>query len=136
MTKMEQVRLYLRDKPNANGKSRFSDEDIAELLNLNNDSTFGAAALGWLLVSADSGDANVSQSIGNTSESFGQPTERFKVALAMHQYWKAQYEKEQGTGSSAGLWLEMVPDYASNTEGIIAELIEHRKYLRDNWVTA
>ncbi len=136
MTKTEQIRLYLRDKPNAQGKSRFSDEDIAELLVLNNDSIFGAAALGWLLTAAEMSDAAVSASIGNTSESYGQPTERYKISLAMHQYWKAQFDKEQGSPYGGGLWWEMVPDYADGTEGIISELIEHRQYLRDNWIAA
>jgi len=136
MLKTDTVRLYLRDQVKAGVTNRFSDEDVQELLNLNNDSAYGAAALGWLLTAAELTDAPVSASVGNTSESYGGPTERYKVAMSMHQFWKGKYEDEQGNGGSAGLWLELVPDYADGTGGIIAELVEHRQWLQDNWVAA
>ena len=137
MTKTELVRLYLRDPVTPNRPiNRFSDEDITELIKLNNDSAFGATALGWLLTASEMTEAAVSASIGNTSESYGQPTERYKVAIAMHRFWKAKFETEQGTTYSGGLWWELVPDHADGTEGIVAELIEHRQWLRDEWVAA
>lgn len=133
MTNIEQVRLYLRDQVPANGDPRFSDEDITELMKLNNDSVYGATALGWLLKAAELTDAEVSASIGNTSESYGQPTERYKVAMAMHRYWKSKYDDEQGADYAAGLWFELVPDFAEGTGGVVAEIMRHDQWLRDEW---
>lgn len=131
MTIDEQVRLYLRDQVVEGHDNRFSDEDITELLKLNGDSAFGATALGWLLVASELTDTTVSASVGNTSESYGGPTERYKVAIAMHSFWKAKYEEETGSPYSDGLWWELVPDYAEGTEGIVGELIQHRQFLRE-----
>lgn len=134
MTKTELLRLYLRDQDPDN--ARFSDEDLTELLKLNNDSATGAAALGWLLTASELTDAPVSASVGNTSESYGAPTERYKVAMNMHHYWKGQYESEVGSTAGVARWMELVPDFADGTEGIVSELVEHKQWLRDNWVPA
>lgn len=133
MTKTELVRLYLRDQKE---KPRFTDEDLQEFLKLNNDSAYGATALGWLLTASEMHEVAVSASIGNTSESYGDPTSRYKVALAMHGYWLSKFDKEQGSPYGGGLWWEMVPDFADGTEGIISELVQHKQWLRDNWVSA
>lgn len=137
MTIDERVRLYLRDQVVDDEDPRFSDEDIAELLALNSQSAYGATALGWLLTAAELSDTLVSGSVGNTSENYGGPTERYKVAMAMHAYWKNLYDDETGANeASTGLWWELVPDYADGTEGIVPDLIEHKQWLRDNWVDA
>ena len=127
MNDIEKVRLWLRDQNEHN--PRFSDEDIQELYD-GQGSAEGAAALGWLLKAADTGDASVSESIGNTSESFGQPTEKYKVAMAMHYHWKAKDPLET---KGVGLWWEVVPDWADGTGGIIAELLEHRQFILTNY---
>ncbi len=126
MNDLEKTRLWLRDQNQDN--FRFSDEDIQQLLD-GAGSPEGATAMGWLLVAADTGDSSVSESIGNTSESFGQPTEKYKVAMAMHYFWKSQ----DPLAKPVGLWLEMVPDYAEGTGGIIAELLEHREFILKNY---
>lgn len=137
MTIDERVRLYLRDQVSDDEDPRFSDEDIAELLALNDQSAYGATALGWLLTAAELSNTLVSGSVGNTSENYGGPTERYKVAMAMHAYWKGKHDEETGEDAAAvGLWWEMVPDDADGTEGIVADLIEHRQWLRDNVVSA
>lgn len=125
MTTLEAMRLYLRDQGDP---TRFSDEDLNELYE-GTGSVEGATALGWLLVAAELTDAPVSASIGNTSESYGQATERYKVAMAMHQYWKSKISTEYG----GGLWLEMVPAYNNGTGGIVAEIIEHQEWIQDQW---
>ena len=134
MEAAEQVRFYLRDQVFENAENRFSDEDITELLKLNNDSLYGAAALGWLLKAADAEDSPISASIGNTSESYGGPTEKYKVCMAMHSYWKGRYEDEQGNSGAAGLWMELVPDYADGTGGIVAEIKQHQQWMQTYWV--
>ena len=126
MNDLEKIRLWLRDQNQDN--YRFSDEDISQLLT-GAGSPEGATAMGWLLVAADTGDTSVSESIGNTSESFGQPTEKYKVAMAMHHFWNSQ----DPLAKSAGLWLEIVPDWAEGTGGIIAELLEHREFILTNY---
>lgn len=127
MTEIEQIRLYLRDQSN----SRFSDEDLQHLYETQS-SIEGAVALGWLLVAAETGGDSVSESIGNTSESYAQPTEKYKVAMAMHHYWKSR----DPNASSGGLWIEIVPDWAEGTGGIIAELIEHKDFILKNYTAA
>ena len=121
MTTLEAMRLYLRDQSTP---SRFSDEDLNELYE-GTGSLEGAAALGWLLIAAELVDAPVSASIGNTSESYGQATERYKVAMAMHQYWRSTIADE----ASGGLWMEMVPD----TGGIVSDIIEHQEWIESQW---
>lgn len=134
MTPVEQVRLYLRDQVlGDDGETQFSDEDLMELIKLNNDSILGATAFGWLLKAADTPDGPISQSIGNTSESYGGPTEQYKVCMTMHQYWKGQYQDEQGQDFAVGLWYEIVPDYAEGTGGIVAEIMKHDEWLRNYW---
>lgn len=127
MNDLEKIRLWLRDQDEDN--FRFSDEDLEELYD-GEGSAEGAAALGWLLVAAEMGESSVSESIGNTSESFGQPTERYKVAMAMHHFWKA---KNPLAVRSSGLWWEIVPDWAEGTGGIVAELLEHREFILTNY---
>lgn len=129
MNDLEQIRLYLRDQDQSN--YRFSDEDIQHLYDTQG-SVEGAAALGWLLVAAEMGEAEVSASIGNTSESYGQPTEKYKVAMAMHQYWKSK----DPNSFAAARWMEIVPDFAEGTGGIIAELLEHREFILEHYSTA
>lgn len=126
MNDIEKMRLWLRDQDEDN--FRFSDEDIQQLLS-GAGTPEGGTAMGWLLVAAETGDGSVSESIGNTSESFGQPTERYKVAMAMHQFWKSK----DPSSISAGLWLEIVPDFAEGTGGIVAELLEHREFILTNY---
>lgn len=129
MNDLELMRLYLRDQNEDN--FRFSDEDLQQLYE-GQGSVEGAVALGWLLVAAELGDAAVSQSVGNTSESWGQPTERYKVAMSMHHYWKGK-DPAAAVGQGGGLWFEMVPDWAEGTGGIIAELLEHRQFILENY---
>lgn len=133
MTPVEQVRLYLRDQVVEGEENRFSDEDIGELMKLHNDSVFGATALGWLLKAASTSDGPIALSVGNTSESYGGPTEQFKVCMSMHSYWKGRYQDEQGNSFSAGLWFELVPDYADGTGGVVAEIMKHDEWLRSYW---
>lgn len=133
MTPVEQARLYLRDQVVKGLESRFSDEDIGELMKINNDSVFGATALGWLLKAASTSDGPIALSVGNTSESYGGPTEQFKVCMSMHSYWKGRYQDEQGNSFSVGLWFELVPDYADGTGGVVAEIMKHDEWLRTYW---
>jgi len=126
MNDLEKMRLWLRDQDEDN--FRFSDEDLQQLLT-GAVTPEGGTAMGWLLVASDTGDLSVSESIGNTSESFGQPTERYKVAMAMHHFWASK----DPAAKSAGLWLEIVPDFAEGTGGIIAELLEHREFILTNY---
>lgn len=133
MTPVEQTRLYLRDQVVKGLESRFSDEDIGELMKINNDSVFGATALGWLLKAASTSDGPIALSVGNTSESYGGPTEQFKVCMSMHSYWKGRYQDEQGNSFSVGLWFELVPDYADGTGGVVAEIMKHDEWLRTYW---
>lgn len=92
----------------------------------------GSVAMGWLLTAAESGEQEVSESIGNTSASWGQPTERYKIALNMHNYWHNKDKEVNGTDdSAAGLWFEMVPDVSSGT--VVSRLMEHQQFLLDNY---
>lgn len=129
MNDLELMRLYLRDQDEDN--FRFNDEDLQQLYE-GEGSVEAGVALGWLLVAAETAEGAVSQSIGNTSESFGQPTEKYKVAMAMHHYWKGK-DPNAATGVGGGLWWEIVPDWAEGTGGIIAELLEHRDWILNNY---
>jgi len=128
MNDIELIRLWLRDQNEEN--YRFSDEDLQQLYE-GEGSAEGATALGWLLTAAEMGEAAISESIGNTSESYAQPTEKYKVAMAMHHYWKSQ--DPNANQNSGGLWWEIVPDYAEGTGGIVAELLEHREFIITNY---
>lgn len=128
MNNIATMRLYLRDQGDEN---RFSDEDLQTLFD-QAITIEGAVAIGWLLTAAESGDEFVSESVGNTSASWGQPTERYKIALNMHNYWRNKDKELNGTSdTAAGLWLEMVPDVSSGT--VVSRLIEHQKFLLDNF---
>ena len=127
MNDLERLRLYLRDQGTS---PRFSDEDLADMLTTMT-TVEGAAALGWLLIAAEAGEASVSAAIGNTSESYGQPTERYKVAMAMHHYWKDQDPADNFNG----LWMEIVPDPMNGAGGIVAELMEHQQWLSEYYET-
>lgn len=131
MNTIETLRLYLRDQGTTD--PRFSDQDLQALLD-SAGTTEGAASMGWLLTAADSGDASVSQSVGNTSESWGQPTERYKVAMRMSEYWRSKDEELNGTNDySVGLWWEMVPDDADGYGTITSLLIEHQQFMQDTY---
>lgn len=125
MNELEQIRLYLRDQGQ---KPRFSDEDLQHLYETQG-TVAGAAALGWLLVAAEMGESQVSASIGNTSESYGQPTEKYKVAMAMHQYWKSKDPQSFATAR----WMEIVPDWAEGTGGIVSELLQHKEFILEHY---
>lgn len=129
MNDLELMRLYLRDQDEDN--FRFNDTDLQQLYE-GEGSVEAGVALGWLLVAAEMAEANVSESIGNTSESFAQPTEKYKVAMAMHHYWRAK-DPNAAAGAGGGLWWEIVPDWAEGTGGIIAELLEHKEFIIDNY---
>jgi hypothetical protein len=128
MNDLEKIRLWLRDQDEAD--YRFSDTDLQELLE-GEGSPEGAVALGWLLTAAEMGEEAVSESIGNTSESYAQPTEKYKVAMAMHHYWKSQ--DPNANAHKGGLWWEIRPDWAEGTGGIVAELLEHREFILTNY---
>lgn len=119
LTDMDTVRLNLRDVTEPH---RFSDEHIDYLLKTG--SVEAASAMGWMLIAAEAADATVSASVGNTSESWGQPTERFRIATAMHNYWKALDPARVSDG--VALWYEVVP---AEETGIIGELYAHREYI-------
>ncbi len=139
MTDDELVRLYLRD---TTLPQRFTDPEITELLN-SETTVEGATALGWLLTAADAADESVSQSVGNTSESWGQPTETFKISMRMYEYWRQKDEVENGTDWSIPQFFQMVPDTmdgrtAARTDhqdrnygSITARLVEHQAWLED-----
>ncbi len=133
------VRLYLRD---TTAPLRFTDEEITELL-LSEDTVEGATALGWLLTAADASDESVSQSVGNTSESWGQPTETFKISMRMYEFWRQKDEVLHGTDWSVPQFFQMVPDTMDGRTAartvhkdreygsITARLIEHQAWLAD-----
>ncbi len=127
MNDLELIRLWLRDQDEDNYV--FSDEDLQQLYD-GEGSAEGAAALGWLLIAAETGGEAISESIGNTSESYAQPTEKYKVAMAMHHFWK---DRDPNKAVGPGLWWEIVPDWAEGTGGIIAELLEHREFILTNY---
>jgi hypothetical protein len=130
MTTIETLRLYLRDQSD---DPRFSDEDLQFLLD-GAGTTEGACALGWLLVAAEAGENPVSQSVGNTSESWGQPTEVFKVAMRMHEYWDTRDQVLNGGSDwAAGGWMELVPDPESGT--IVSRLVEHQEFLLEYYAS-
>lgn len=126
LTEMDVVRLNLRD---VTEPRRFSDEHVQYLLQTG--SVEAASAMGWMLIAAESADASVSASVGNTSESWGQPTERFRIATAMHNYWKSKDPARVSDG--VALWYEVVP--AEDT-GIIGDLYAHREYIEELAATA
>lgn len=123
------MRLYLRDQND--DPPRFSDEDLQALYD-GATTIEGATAMGWLLTGAESGEQFVSESVGNTSASWGQPTERYKIAMNMHNYWHNKDKELNGTDdTAAGLWWELVPDVESGT--VVSRLMEHQQFLLDNY---
>jgi len=135
MNTIETMRLYLRDQ-GTEDEIRFSDEDLQALLDQAT-TIEGATALGWLLTAAESGGDPVSQSVGNTSESWGQPTEKYKVAMRMYNFWDDRDQQNNGTeDNAAGLWLELVPDDADNTGTLVARLIAHQQFIQDYFAVA
>lgn len=130
MNTLETMRLYLRDQST---QPRFSDEDL-QLLHDNATTLEGAVAMGWLLMAADSSEDPVSQSIGNTSESWGQVTERYKVAKAMYDHWTRRDKELNGDDSmTLGLWWRLVPD---EDGGIIGRLFAHQETMETLAATA
>ncbi len=139
MTDDELVRLYLRD---TTLPQRFTDPEITELLN-SETTVEGATALGWLLTAADANDESVSQSVGNTSESWGQPTETFKISMRMYEYWLQKDQVRNGVDTSIPKWYQLVPDTLDNRSvprtsvkerdygSITARLVEHQAWLED-----
>lgn len=123
MNETERIRLYLRDPAD---NPRFTDEEINQLY-IEQGSVEGATALGWLLIASELMDASTSESIGNTSETKGQPTERYKVAMAMHQYWKSSIP------AGGARWFSMVPDWDNGAGGIVAELMLKNEWLSEQW---
>ncbi len=135
------VRLYLRD---TTAPQRFTDEEITELL-LSETTVEGATSLGWLLTAADANDESVSQSVGNTSESWGQPTETFKISMRMYEFWKQKDQVANGTDTSIPKWYQLVPDVmdgrtTARTEhkdrdygSITARLVEHSAWLESQF---
>lgn len=133
------VRLYLRD---TSTPQRFSDDEITQLLETEI-TVEGATALGWLLTAADANDESVSQSVGNTSESWGQPTETFKISMRMYEFWRQKDAVINGKDWSTPQFFEAIPDTMDNravartaTRGlgygsITARLVEHQKWLED-----
>lgn len=114
------LRLYLRDKDG----TFFSDDEIQQLLD-EESSVEAAAALGWLLKGATAADTPTTITIGQMSETKGQATESWKVAMAMHHYWSRKAgEPVVGTGR----WLEVQPD-----SGIVADLLDTVKLIEDYW---
>lgn len=141
MTDEELVRLYLRDP--AGTDETFSDAEITELLAITG-TVEGATALGWLLKAGDAANESVSQSVGNTSESWGQPTETYKICMRMYEYWTQKDITENGGSDwAAGAWMELVPDTMDDRTSartstkeaamgsITARLVEHSKWLED-----
>lgn len=130
MDDITRMRLYLRD---ATDPYRYTDEELQFLLDTSN--TFeGSVAMGWLLTAADALEDPVSQSIGNTSESWGQATERYKIAMAMHNYWTRKDEEINGDDSMrVGLWWEIVP---AETGGIVGRLFAHQDRMESLVATA
>lgn len=141
MSDDELVRLYLRDTL---APQRFTDAEITQLL-LSETSVEGATALGWLLTAADANDESVSQSVGNTSESWGQPTETFKISMRMYEYWRQKDQVVNGTDTSIPKWFQLVPDTMDGRTGprtlvkdrdygsLTARLVEHQTWLEANY---
>lgn len=130
MNTIETMRLYLRDQ-GTEDEIRFSDEDLQALYDQAT-TIEGATALGWLLTAAESGGDPVSQSVGNTSESWGQPTEKYKVAMRMYGFWDDRDMVNNGSNdNAAGLWMELVPDEADGTGTLVARLIAHQQFIQD-----
>ena len=136
------VRLYLRDSDTTPPTpQRFTDAEITELLH-SETTVEGATSLGWLLTAADANDESVSQSVGNTSESWGQPTETFKISMRMYEYWRQKDEVANGTDWSVPQWFQLVPDVMDGRTtartttkdrdygSITARLVEHQEWLK------
>ncbi len=141
MTDDELVRLYLRD---TTPPQRFTDVEITELLN-SETTVEGATSLGWLLTAADANDESVSQSVGNTSESWGQPTETFKISMRMYEFWKQKDQVINGTDTSIPQWFQLVPDTMDGRTtartihkdrdygSLVARLVEHQAFLESQF---
>lgn len=114
MTEKDTLRLYLRDR--GKGKPFFQDDEI-ELL-LEQGSIEAAAALGWLLKAGHASDAPTTVTIGSRSETRGQATESFNIAMAMHRYWQAKVDVAADPNAGVGRWMELRPD-----GGFVGELM-------------
>ncbi len=133
------VRLYLRD---VSTPQRFTDGEVDQLL-ATETTVEGATALGWLLTAADANDESVSQSVGNTSESWGQPTETFKISMRMYEFWRQKDQVLNGKDWSTPQFFEAIPDTMDNRAvartatpllgygSITARLVEHQKWLEE-----
>lgn len=122
-----QVRLYLREKT----EDTFTDEDLDAFYDTAG-TIEGALFLGWMMKAADAADATISKRIGNTSESYGQPTETFRICMSQANYWKGKDDQNNGSDWSAGRWMEIVPDGST----IVSELLEQREVLESFLETA
>jgi len=132
MNTIATMRLYLRD---TGDPCRFSDEELQALYDQAG-TIEGATAMGWLLTASETGGDPVSQSVGNTSESWGQPTEKYKVAIRMWKFWLDKDKEANGTDTgSVGVWMELVPDDANGTGTLVARLMEHQKSMQDIYAT-
>lgn len=106
MPSEEMLRLYLADNK---AKCFFQDHEILFLLS-ETESIEAAAALGWLLKAAGTSTEVSTLTIGQVSQTRGQLTESFKVAMAMHAYWSRQAELASGSAFTSGRWMELLPD--------------------------
>lgn len=121
------VRLFLREKT----EGTFTDEDLDAFFTVA-ETIEGTLFLGWMMKAADAADASISKRIGNTSESYGQPTETYRICMSQANYWKSKDDQINGSDWSAGRWMEIVPDGST----IVSELLEQREVLESFLETA
>jgi hypothetical protein len=108
LSNMDQLRLYLRDSLRPPKTPFFLDNEI-EVLIEQTSSVEEAASLGWLLKAGSTSDAPTTITIGQMSETRGQATESFNIAMAMHNYWKGKAALLIDPDAGTARWMQISP---------------------------
>ena len=128
MSTVDRLRLYLRDSSRGGAKTFFSEEELVQILS-ETASVEAAAAFGWLLKAASVGDTPRTVTVGQVSETRGQATESYKVAMAMYAFWDRK--AESGAGTYVARWFEVQP-----AGGMIADLLDTAAYIEEQRSTS
>ena len=107
MREVDQLRLYLRDRPRS-GTPVFIDDEL-EFLTDSTASIQEAASLGWLLKAGTAADSPRTVTIGQMSETRGQATESYNICMAMYNYWLKKAKELLDPAAGVARWMEIVP---------------------------